>query len=38
MKEMGKKWSNLEKDQKSLFVKAAEDDKRRYFAYSITPL
>lgn len=27
---MGKKWSNLDADQRSLFMKAANQDKRRY--------
>lgn len=31
MKEMGKKWSSLASDQKVMFTKAAEKDKKRYF-------
>lgn len=30
MKEMGRKWSKLAKDQKDMFTEAAEDDKKRY--------
>ena len=30
MKEMGKMWSNLEKEQKDMFLEAASQDKERY--------
>lgn len=30
MRDMGKKWSNLPKDEKDMFIEAAEHDKKRY--------